>query len=405
MSWRNVYRVTWEVGEVGQPAIASPATWARVAGIGLAAVAVLLVSACGSAVAHPSTGRAVLRARPPAGVVPWVDRPAPEYTPPPPAPPPSPPPAMYAPCTAAELTGGLGVTGIGAGNVTRNLVLTNTSGRACTLGGGPSEITGVRLDGRRVRLVTRVVHGIFLDYGLLGPANLQPGQSAQVVLHTTDMCPRAIEGHADNFIALKVGIGNTGEVRIGFPPGQPYDAVCGVSAHNFGVPLPPPPKHSSPLDVLTVTRTMPHRLTAGTTASYTVTLRNRASHPVVLRPCPSYQEWVWPLGMKPPPWFAIPRYYLNCRAVPTIPAGRSVTFAMRVPVPAISGRARPAKYGWLLQDTSVQTGGALVVVARREHPVKPMTGTSPAGRIAPTGRAQSSGTARRRCGSTPTLLS
>jgi len=108
---------------------------------------------------------------------------------------------------------------------------------------------------------------------------------------------------------------------------------------------------------------MPRRLTAGTTASYTVTLRNRTSHPVVLRPCPSYQEFIWPPGMEPPPWPAIPRYYLNCQAVPEIPARRSVTFAIRVPVPAITGRARPAKYGWFLQGTGVQTGGAVTVAA------------------------------------------
>jgi hypothetical protein len=348
---------------MNQPAAAAPVAWPTVAKAGLACAALLLVSACGPAVAHPSTGRAALRARPPAGVVRWVDEPAPPYSPPAPPPPPPPPPARYAPCTATELTGGLGVIGMGTGNVTRNLVFTNISGRACTLAGGPSEITGVRRDGRRVRLVTRAVLGTGLDYGLLGPANLQPGQSAQVVLHTTDMCPKAIEGRVDNFTALKVGIRHTGEVPIDFPPGQPYDAVCGVGAYTFGVPLPPRQKHSSPLDVLTVTRTMPRRLTAGTTASYTVTLRNRTSHPVVLRPCPSYQEWVWPLGMKPPPWSAIPRYYLNCQAVPEIPARRSVTFAMRVLVPAITGRARPAKYGWFLQGTSVQTGGAVTVAA------------------------------------------
>lgn len=245
---------------MNQPAVAAPVAWPTVAKAGLACAALLLVSACGSAVAHPGTGRAVLRARLPAGVVPWVDRPARPYSPP--APPP-PPPARYAPCTAAELTGRLGVIGVGMGNVTRNLVFTNISARACTLAGGPREITGVRLDGRRVRLVTGAVLGIGLDYGLLGPANLQPGQSAQAVLHTTDMCPKAIEGRVDNFIALKVGIGHTGEVRIDFPPGQPYDAVCGASAYTFGVPLPPAPKHFSPLDVLTVTRTMPRRPSTG----------------------------------------------------------------------------------------------------------------------------------------------
>jgi hypothetical protein len=221
-----------------QPAVAASAAWPTVVMASLACAALLLVSACGSAVAHPNAGRAVQRAHLPAGVVPWVDRPAPAFMPPAPPPLPTPPPARYAPCTAAGLTGRPGVIGMGMGSVTRNLVFTNISGRACTLAGGPSEITGVRRDGRRVRLVTRAVPGVGLDYGLLGPANLQPGQSAQVVLHTTDMCAKAIEGRVDNFIALKVGIRHSGEVRIDFPPGQPYDAECGVSAYTFGVPPP-----------------------------------------------------------------------------------------------------------------------------------------------------------------------
>lgn len=101
---------------MNQPAAAAPVAWTTVAKAGLACAALLLVSACGSAVAHPSTGRAVLRARPPAGVVPWVDQPAPPYSPPEPLPPPTPPPAKYAPCTAAELTGRPGVIGMGTGS-------------------------------------------------------------------------------------------------------------------------------------------------------------------------------------------------------------------------------------------------------------------------------------------------
>jgi len=331
----------------------------------------LVISSCGSVAAHVNPGRAVPRERLPAGVVPWFDRAAPAYMPPAPPRTPSRPPAKYHPCTAADLTGSLGVIGMGTGNVTRNLVLTNTSGPACTLAGGPSEITGVRRDGRRVRLATGAILGVGLDYGLLGPANIQPGQSAQVVLHTTDMCPKAIEGRMDNFIALGVGVRHSGEVRINFPHGQPYDAVCGVNVYTFGVPLPPAAKHSSPLDVLTVTRSMPHRLTAGTTASYTVTLRNPTSHPVALRPCPSYMEFVQPVGTKPPPWLALPRYYLNCQGVPEIPARHSVTFAMRVPVPVISGRARTAKYGWMLQGTTVETGGAVTVAPSGRHAAGP----------------------------------
>jgi hypothetical protein len=189
MWWPNVYRLTWEVGAMKQPAVASPAAWAKVAVIGLAGV-VLLVSACGSAVARSSSGQVVARARPLAGVVPWVDRPAPAYAPAPPPPPPPPPPARYVPCTAGGLTGRVGGVGMGTGHYTRYLLLTNVSGYACTLEGGPSQITGVRRDGRRVRLATGATPGISLGYGLLGPANLRPGQSAQVALTTTTMCAR-----------------------------------------------------------------------------------------------------------------------------------------------------------------------------------------------------------------------
>jgi len=144
--------------------------------------------------------------------------------------------AQYSPCTAAELTGRLGVVGMGAGQITRNLAFINTSGRPCTLAGGPSGITGVRRDGHQVRLAMGASSDIGQLYGLVGPANLQPGKSAQTVLHTTDMCPKAVEGRADNFIALKIGISHSGAVRIDFPPRQPYNAICGVDVSIFGLP-------------------------------------------------------------------------------------------------------------------------------------------------------------------------
>jgi hypothetical protein len=54
------------------------------------------------------------------------------------------------------------------------------------------------------------------------------------------MCAKASEGRVDDFIALRIGIGHSGEVRIDFPPRQPYNAVCGVSVSTFGVPRPCP---------------------------------------------------------------------------------------------------------------------------------------------------------------------
>lgn len=343
-----------------QPAVAVRATWAKASRVSLACAALLLVSACGSAVGHLNSGRAVSRARPPAGVVPWVDRPAPAYMPPAP-PSATAPPAKYAPCTSGDLTGRLSKNfGVGMGHYTRYLVLTNVSGHACTLAGGPSAIAGIRADGSRVTLAGASGEGP--DPNLIGPANLRPGQSAQVALTTASMCAdEAVSCSRDDYVAVAVGIGGSGEVRVNFPGSRPLSVINGIGVSTFGVPLPPLREKSSPLDVLAVTDAMPRRLTAGTTASYTVTLRNPTSHPVALRPCPSYEEFVWPVGMKPP--FTVHRYYLNCQAVSEIPADRSVTFGMRVPVPAISGRARPAKHGWMLQGTTVVTGGVVTVAA------------------------------------------
>ena len=146
--------------------------------------------------------------------------------------------AKYQPCTAADLTGRLGVIGLGAGQVTRSLVVTNTSGRPCTLTGGPSEVTGVRRDGREVILAAGHSRGASQLYGLICPANLRPRHSAHAVLHTTDMCPKAVAGQTDNFIALEIGISHSGAVRIDFPEGLPYNAICGTGVSGFGIPAP-----------------------------------------------------------------------------------------------------------------------------------------------------------------------
>jgi hypothetical protein len=111
---------------------------------------------------------------------------------------------------------------------------------------------------------------------------------------------------------------------------------------------------SSPLDVLTANAAMPDPVTAGTTTTYHVTLRNPTETGVSLSPCPSYAEFMVQDGARP----VTARYYLNCQAAPEVPAGGSVTFDIRIATPAVTG---PAKYGWSLQGTSVETGGVTAV--------------------------------------------
>ncbi len=299
-------------------------------------------------------GSVASRAALPAGAVPWANQPAPAYrarvslAP-------AAPQARYAACTAADLTGRVGGFGLGAGHYTRYLVLTNVSNHACTMSGGPTTIAGIRADGSQATLAR--AGGEIPDVNLIGPANLQPGQGAQIALTTAYGCSSLPSCRSAGYTAVAAGIGGSGRVRVAFPSGQPFTVVNRLKVSTFGVPA-PPRALTSPLDVLSATIAMPHRLPAGAMASYTVTLHNRSGHPVTLGPCPSYGEFVWPLGTR----FGsgVHRYYLNCQAMHAIPAHGSVTFGMLIQVPAKPGQA---KYGWTLQGTSVQAGGAATVVA------------------------------------------
>jgi hypothetical protein len=248
---------------------------------------------------------------------------------------------------------------MGAGQYTRYLVLTNVSGRACTLSGAPSLITGLRPGGRLATLAGPA--SLSADPNLIGPANLRPGQSAQLAITTESMCPAGAASCARrSYAQVAVGV-RDGQVRVSFPRSQPLSVITGggIAVSAFGVPAAPPALISSPLDVLTVAIAAPSAMTAGTTADYRVTLRNPTSHAVALSPCPSYAEYVAPLGTSLSQ--DTHRYFLNCGAVSAIPARGSVTFTMRIAIPSATG---PAKYGWILQGTSVEAGGTATVRAR-----------------------------------------
>jgi hypothetical protein len=330
----------------------------RAGGAALSAAAVVAVAVAAMVLAGevqgtnqvaPATGSS-------AGAVPWTNRSAPAYTPPA-VPMAAGPRVRYAACAAAGLRGRVSSAfGMGAGQYTRYLVLTNVSGHACTLSGAPSVITGLRPGGRQAALAGSA--SVSADPNLIGPANLQPGQSAQLALTAASMCPGGAASCARrSYAQVTLGVGG-GQVWVSFPRSQPLSVITGgsISVSTFGVPAPPQGLISSPLDALTVAIAAPGAVTAGTTADYRVTLRNSTSHAIALSPCPSYAEFVAPAGTSLSQ--DIHRYFLNCGAVSAIPARGSVTFAMRVAVPSAPGRA---KYGWIMQGTSVQGGGAVTV--------------------------------------------
>jgi hypothetical protein len=233
--------------------------------------------------------------------------------------------------------------------------LTNRSDRPCTLSGGPTAVTGVRLGGGTTTL-TRVAMDDGLNLAGPGPANLRPGQSGWLTLSYGDGCPALTSGRKAGYRTLFIAV-DGGRVRVGFP--AVLNLVCGLEASRFGAPPPPSPSGRSPLNVLTAAIAVPASLSAGGTASYTVTLRNHSAAPVRLAPCPSYTEY---LGVFSGPGrlpHVARHYYLNCSAIRQIAAHRSVTFAMRIPVPTGAGQG---KLDWQLQATDVAT--AVVVTIR-----------------------------------------
>jgi hypothetical protein len=216
-------------------------------------------------------------------------------------------------------------------------------------------VTGVRVTGGTATL-TRVSWGDGFSLVGPGPANLRPGQSGWVTLSYGDGCTALTSGGKADYRTLFLVV-DGGRVRVEFPAA--LNLVCGLAASKFGAPPPPPPGSRSPLNVLTAAVAVPATLSAGATASYTVTLRNHSAAPVRLAPCPSYTEY---LGVFSGPGrlLSVARhYYLNCAAIRQITAHRSATFAMRIPVPAGAGQA---KLDWQLQATDVAT--AVVVTIR-----------------------------------------
>lgn len=192
--------------------------------------------------------------------------------------------------------------------------LTNGSDLPCTLSGGPSAVTGIRAGGSLVTL-TSAAHGDGWNLAGPGPANLWPGRSGWVTLGYADGCPALVSGGRADYKTLLLALGG-GQVRVDFP--TPLNLICGLLVSDFGAPAAPPPGSTSPLNVLTATVTIPATVTAGTTASYLVTLHNTSGKAVAMSPCPSYTQYLAIVPATRRPW---PSSSASTSTAP--PSGRS----------------------------------------------------------------------------------
>ena len=278
--------------------------------------------------------------------VPWVDRPAPRYEPPPDHPVPYP--TQDRTCKPRFLHVRRGRSGAGLGHLLYSFIFTNTGRQPCLATSFP--IVDLRTArGRRVS-VERALDGTY--FGRIEPADIAPGRAAVLDLAGEDVtCPPTgdreyrLEGFrvGGSWIRVHGTLGGCGHWEVSML-GRPQ---------RWASEEPPRPGTPGTL-VVTWSLRPSFPVRAGRTLRYVVTLHNPTSVPIRLTPCPSYTEFVVPQRV-----FAA-TYYLNCSDVRVIAPGQGVRFRMQQRIPR--GVSGIAKLGWHL-DTPVDAGrGAVVTI-------------------------------------------
>jgi Protein of unknown function (DUF4232) len=293
-----------------------------------------LAAACGA----QAPGVAASHASATSGVVAWVDHPAAQV----PVVPRFPPFSTGArPCRPADLSVSHGKLGYATGHSSVEVYLTSQSATACWLDGYPA-IAGAAADGTVTPLHAR--HGSFP--GSPGPsANITPGQTAAIYISGEDNCALALNGEHQVYPGLLIGLPGGGTVGV---RGTGFDTICGVWVSPFGVPA-DQPQWPAP-SPLTARITAGPTARAGTDFGYLITLTNPTAKPVPLRPCPSYAEFLGGLtGPSTAKSYLVKYYYLNCSTVQAIPAGGSVTYQMKLPLPSGLPAGLYSKLDWQIQ--------------------------------------------------------
>jgi hypothetical protein len=310
-----------------------------------------------SASAAPTKPGASGESSPPADpsgpIVPWVDRPAPAFV----GPTPKPYPTDARPCVPKDLKVSAGQVGAGLGNINLPVTFVNSSGSTCVLKGEPT-IGGLKANGILVPLA--ITSGSY--FGDPGPpANIASGEAAALNISGADACPAVLGGKHRVYPMLRVVLPGGGHVDTA---AHDFDTACGVSVSQFGVPADAEPAVDPPLSPLTAQISAPPTVVAGQILIYAVTLTNPRRTDVSLGPCPAYEEFVGSGSNNT--WVGtVLHYYLNCDASSTIPAGTSVTYAMRLTLPANQPEGM-AKFGWDIEGGSGPLANApLTVTAAR----------------------------------------
>jgi hypothetical protein len=213
---------------------------------------------------------------------------------------------------------------------------TNITGNPCSIHGVPD----VRLtDGRGFRIdLTQRASTTSTDPG---PALLPPGADDAVTigLQWANWC-----GPLTQPLTVRVNLPDGGNVAAVQPdPSTGFRGVppCEDAAAGSTLTLDPAqgaaaPQTPAPSAALSAELRTPPTAVAGATLEYEVTLTNPTGAAVPLDPCPSYTESLGTVTRA---------FILNCSAAPKIDPGASVTFAMRLDIPA-GTPAGPVTLDW-----------------------------------------------------------
>lgn len=323
--------------------------------------AVLVAAGCSATAPIAATSPAPSRpptVRPTAStaVIPWSSA----------TPAPSPTPAATAavPSAPACRTDQLAVDDVGWGGAGGSLhggfLAWNTSDVACRLDQRPTvavlDGTGHALDVRELPTPDATGHPFVLQPRQAAPetgVEAPPGIASDTLDWSNWCGPEPKEP-----MAIRVLLADGGVIRIpaltgsaATPRCDAPDAPSVISAAAFEeTPGPPPTEPPTiPAEALSLVLVAPDHVVAGRTLEYQATLTNSTSQPIVLAPCPSYQER---LNSKGGGIVAV--YVLACETVPILEPGASATFAMELDVPPATPPDAGSALVWVLDPYHTQ---------------------------------------------------